>query len=284
MVAPIEERIVEVDGIRLFLRERGGEGTPTIYVHGNPSDSADWLPFMTATPGPALAPDLPGFGRSERPDPAAFDGTLDAHARLLASVFAKLAPGGYRLVVHDWGVLGLVAAQARPGDVRALVVINAVPLSAAYRWHLLARCWRRRGLGEALARPRSRWLLTQLGRPARPGWKPLPDEMIDRISAHWDTGMARAILALYRSADRGVLAAAGERLGAIGCPALVLWGERDPYIGPSDGRAFERQIAGARFVPVVDAGHWPWIDRPELVDEVAAFLAAAPDGARPRAG
>jgi pimeloyl-ACP methyl ester carboxylesterase len=112
----------------------------------------------------------------------------------------------------------------------------------------------------------------------------LPDEMIDRILADWDPGMARAILALYRSADRGVLAAAGERLGAIGCPALVLWGERDPYIGPSDGRAFERQIAGARFVPVVDAGHWPWIDRPELVDEVAAFLAAAPDGARPRAG
>jgi pimeloyl-ACP methyl ester carboxylesterase len=99
--------------------------------------------------------------------------------------------------------------------------------------------------------------------------------------------MARAILALYRSADRGVLAAAGEHLGAIDCPALVLWGERDPYIGASDGRSFERQVDGARFVPVAAAGHWPWIDRPELVDEVVEFLddpAAAPGGARPRAG
>ena len=78
-----------------------------------------------------------------------------------------------------------------------------------------------------------------------------------------------------------------ERVGAIDCPALVLWGERDPYIGLSDGRAFERQIGGARFVPVADAGHWPWIDRPELVDEVVEFLdgqTAAPGGARPRAG
>jgi pimeloyl-ACP methyl ester carboxylesterase len=167
-------------------------------------------------------------------------------------------------------------------------VINAVPLSAAYRWHFIARCWRRRGIGEALARPRPRWLVKQMMRLARPGRQPLPGELIERMLTYWDAGMAGSILALYRSADRGVLAAAGKGLGAIRCPALILWGELDPYIGPADGRAFERQLPGARFAAVERAGHWPWIDRPELVDEVVAFLddhpAAPPAAAAPAAG
>ena len=279
MSAPIEERFVEIEGIRVFLRERRGGGPPTIWVHGNPGDSADWLPFLAATDGAAIAPDLPGFGSSARPAPGEFDCTVGSYGRLLVSAFAELAPDGYNLVVHDWGVLGLVAAQARPEAVRRLVVINAVPLSAAYRWHWLARCWRRRGLGELLARPRSRRLTDLLLRSARAGRAPMPPEMFDRILEHWDGGMARAVLALYRSADRGVLAAAGERLGEIDCPALVLWGGADPYIGAADGRSFERRLPNARFRLVEGAGHWPWIDRPELVAEVADFLAADPAAA-----
>ncbi|GIK78632.1 MAG: oxidoreductase [Actinomycetes bacterium] len=273
MRAPVEERFVEVDGIRLFLRERRGEGPPIVYFHGNPTDSGDWLPFIAASTEPAIALDLPGFGRSERPDPSVFDSSVGAYGRLLANALAALAPGGYKLVVHDWGVVGLVASQARPEAVRALVVINAVPLSATYRWHFLARCWRRRGIGELLARPRPRWLAKRMMRLARPGRRPLPGELVERMLANWDAGMARSILALYRSADGDVLAAAGDGLAAIRCPALILWGELDPYIGPADGRSFERRISGARFVTVERAGHWPWIDRPELVDEVIDFLA-----------
>ncbi len=274
MTAPIEERYTEVDGIRVFLRERGGDGIPTIWVHGNPTDSRDWLPFLAATEGPAIAPDLPGFGRSERPAPGGFDCTVGAYGRLLADAFAELAPDGYRLVVHDWGVVGLVAAQARPEAVRRLVVINAVPLTATYRWHFVARIWRRRGIGEAFSRSRSRFLAGRLLRLARAGRRPMPAEFVDRILEHWDEGMSRAILALYRSADPDVLEAAGSRLGEIGCPALVLWGETDPYIGAEDGRSFARALPNAEFELVEDAGHWPWMDRPDLVGRVADFLAA----------
>lgn len=274
MPAAIEERFVEIDGIRLFLRERRGAGTPTIWVHGNPTHSADWLPFLTATDAPAIALDLPGFGRSARPRPSAFDHTIGAYGRLLAKAFAALAPGGYNLVVHDWGVLGLVAAQAQAGRVRRLVVIDAVPLSSGYRWHWVARLWRRRGLGEALNRHPSRRLTGLLLRLARPGREPMPPELVEMILEHWDAGTSRAILALYRSADPAVLAAAGERLGEVRCPALVVWGDSDPYISVTDGRFFERRLPDARFRLVERAGHWPWIDRPELVGEVNRFLAA----------
>jgi pimeloyl-ACP methyl ester carboxylesterase len=273
VAAPVGERFTEIDGVRIFLRERVGERTPTIWVHGNPTSSADWLPFLAAGEAPAIAPDLPGFGRSARPAPGAFDYTVGAYGRLLAKAFAELAPDGYNLVVHDWGVLGLVAAQAEPDRVRRLVAVDVVPLSSSYRWHWVARIWRRRWIGEAFARHPTRAMTDRLLRLARPGREPMPPEFVEMVLEHWDAGTSRAILALYRSADPDFLEAAGERLGEVRCPTLVLWGDQDPYISAAQGRALAHRMPGARFQLVERAGHWPWIDRPELVGEVNAFLA-----------
>ncbi len=284
MTAPIEERFIEVDGIRTFVRERRGDGIPTIWIHGNPTNSRDWLPFLAATEGPAIALDLPGFGRSARPRPGEFDCSVGAYGRFLAEAFAELAPGGYRLVVHDWGSVGLLAAQCRPEAVHRLVVIDAVPLTAAYRWHWVARLWRRPVLGEAFSRSRSRFLAGLLLRLARAGRRPMPPEFLDMVLAHWDRGMSHAILALYRSADPDVLETAGEHVGELRCPALVLWGDSDPYIAADDGRFFERALPDARFVLVERAGHWPWIDRPDVVGRVADFLAADGRGGLPEPG
>ena len=80
------------------------------------------------------------------------------------------------------------------------------------------------------------------------------------------------MLALYRSADPDALAAAGYGLGRIECPALVVWPQRDPYIGAEFGRRLAGRLADAELVEVDDAGHWPWIDRPELIDRALDFV------------
>ncbi len=263
----------------MFVRERVGEGTPTIFVHGNPTHSADWLPFLGVVEGPALAIDLPGFGSSDRPDPGRFDYSVGTYGRFLDQVFRELAPNGYRLVVHDWGVVGLVAAQIRPEALLRLVVINAVPLSRDYRWHWMARMWRRRGIGEMLNSINTRSGANALLRLARPGRRPMPPEFVDMVWEGFDSGTGRAILGLYRSADPDVLEAAGEHLERLVCPALVLWGTADPYISAADGRFFERRLPRARFVELDDAGHWPWIDRPEVISRVVGFL-EGPDPVR----
>ena len=54
--------------------------------------------------GPALAFDLPGLGRSERPGPDRFDYAVDAYARFVERLLERLGIGEYPLVVHDWGV------------------------------------------------------------------------------------------------------------------------------------------------------------------------------------
>lgn len=276
MAALIGERFVVVDGIRIFVRERAGTGIPAIFVHGNPTHSADWLPFLEASAGPAIAIDLPGFGRSDRPEPGLFDYTLGSYGRFLERLFEQLAPDGYRLVVHDWGAVGLLGAQRSPEALERLVVINAVPLSDGYRWHWIARIWRRRALGEAFNALNSRSGTNLLLRLARPNREPMPPELVDMIWDAWDAGTGRAVLGLYRSADPDVLAAAGEHLDRLDCPALVLWGVADPYISPGDGRFYEEALPQARFVEVDRAGHWPWIDRPEVVTDVVGFLEDAP--------
>ena len=270
----IGERAVHLDGIDVHVRERAGNGTPTVFVHGNPTSSSDWIPFLERMSGPAVAFDLPGFGRSSRPDPARFDHSLRAYTGFVELLLGELAPGPYRLVVHDWGALALAVAQRDPGRLERLVVINAVPLSGTYRWHWLARAWRRRGVGEALNALTSRFALAQLLRLARPGLRPMPSRLVDGIWKGFDAGTRRAILGLYRSADPATLAAAGARLADLDCPALVAWGTRDPYIGVEQGRWYAATLPRAELLELAGAGHWPWVDRPELIDRVAAFLRA----------
>lgn len=275
MPTPIDEQYVEIDGIRTFVRELPGEGPPTVFVHGNPTNSADWLPFLGAMEGPAIAFDLPGFGRSERPAGDRFDYAMGSYGRFVGELLDELTPGPFNLVVHDWGAVGLLAAQERAANLRRLVVINAVPLNRNYRWHWLARVWRRRILGEAFNRISSRTGTERMLRLARPGRRPMPPEFIDMIWEHFDEGTGRAVLALYRSADPEVLEAAGENLDRLECPALVVWGTQDPYISIDEGRYYERRLPRGTLAALPDAGHWPWIDDPSVVDTVTSFLAAA---------
>jgi pimeloyl-ACP methyl ester carboxylesterase len=95
---------------------------------------------------------------------------------------------------------------------------------------------------------------------------------VDMIWDHLDRGTLTAILRLYRSADPGRLAAAGERLGSIGAPALVIWGTRDRYMPAWLGGAYAARLPRAELIEAPAAGHWPWIDEPGLVERMIRFL------------
>lgn len=273
MSSAISQRTIVLDGIEIFIRETAGQGTPTVFVHGNPTNSAEWIPFLERVEGPAIAFDLPGFGRSSRPDRLHFDHTLPAYANFVERLLGLIAPARYRLVVQDWGGLALIPAMRHPQRVERLVIIDAVPLLAGYRWHWLARIWRRRVLGELLNATNSKAATALLLRQARPGHRPMPTEFVEMIWEHWDAGMGRAVLALYRSADPHILAAYGSRLGSLTCPALVVWGVDDPFIGVEFGRGYATALPGAELLEVPGAGHWPWIDRPDLIERISLFLA-----------
>ena len=261
-----------VDGVSTFFRRIPGEGPPAVFVHGNPTHSEDWLPFLERMSGPALAFDLPGWGRSARPSPSEFDYSMQGLGRFVRRFLQRLAIEEYALVVHDWGSLALIPAQEEPDRIRRLVIINAVPLLPGYRWHRTARIWRTRGLGELSSRLWSRRLLDYGLRESRGDWSRHDPAFVDMIWDHFDRGTMAAVLRLYRSADPDRLALAGRRLGSITSPALVVWGGRDRYLPDGFGPAWKASLPNAELYELPKAGHWPWIDAPQAVDRVVRFL------------
>ena len=104
----IAERRAEVAGLEVFWRQAGD--APILYLHGVPTASWDWEPFLARTGG--VAPDLPGFGSSAKPGD--FDYSIPGYADFLEAFCADAGLERVSLVMHDWGVVGLVLAQRRP--------------------------------------------------------------------------------------------------------------------------------------------------------------------------
>jgi pimeloyl-ACP methyl ester carboxylesterase len=267
----LTENHAQVGDVDVFWREAPvpDERAPVLYVHGNPTNSDDWIPFLERTGG--LAPDLPGFGRSGKP--AHFDYSIEGYSNALEVFLAGRGVERYSLVVHDWGAAALGLAQRAPERVERLVIINSVPLLPGYRWHRLARIWRTPLAGEIFMGLSTRWGFKQISREGTAGPGPAPDELIDRVWDHFDHGTQRAILKLYRSAPASVLERAGDHLGDLRCPALIVWGQDDPYIPASFATRFADALGGDTRVELLPGvSHWPWIDDPGVIDTVANFL------------
>jgi pimeloyl-ACP methyl ester carboxylesterase len=255
----VAERTSRIAGMHVHsLEAPAGAAAPVLYVHGVPTASWQWLPFLERTGG--IAPDLPGFGRSAKP--GGFDYSIAGYGRFLEQFVDELELERFSLVVHDWGSVALDLAQRRPERIERLVLLASVPFVPGYSWHRVARGWRTPLLGELMMGFSTRYAFR----------RSLPEEVADRAWEHFDHGTQRAILRLYRSAPPDVLALAGERLPELRCPALVLWPTRDPYIGAEFGKAYADALGGETVLEPVDAGHWMWVDQPGLADRVEAFL------------
>jgi pimeloyl-ACP methyl ester carboxylesterase len=225
---------------------------PVLYVHGVPDSAELWTPFLARTGGVAI--DLPGFGTSGKP--AQWPYSLDGYARFLPAFLDALGIGRVRLVVHDWGAVALTLADR----IERLVAIDALPLVPGHRWPWVARAWRTPVIGELAMGFTGRTLLRRLGG--------LSAAHADQVLRYFDHGTQRAILKLYR-ADRSVTAP----LDAVTAPALVIWGEDDPYLDPEWAERIAAALGGpAEVETVAGAGHWPWLDVPEIVQKIADFL------------
>jgi pimeloyl-ACP methyl ester carboxylesterase len=257
----VQEHTADFDGQPVWWRAAPpvDGGAPILYVHGVPTNADVWAPFLARTGG--IAVDLPGFGRSgKRGD---LDYSVPGYAAFLQRFLDLLGIDSVRLVAEDWGVAALGWAQEQPERVERLVLIDAVPLLPGLRWHRLARVWRTPGLGEVA-----------MGLSVRPVLRrALAPQLVDLVADHLDQGTQRAILDLYRWADPVALAAAGARLAALTAPALVVWGERDPYLPVAFASAWADALGGPVDVDVrPGAGHWPWLDDPAVIDHVVEFL------------
>jgi pimeloyl-ACP methyl ester carboxylesterase len=126
----ISYRTVMVEGISIFYREAGPKGAPTILLlHGLPSSSRMFQPLLTrlADNYHLVAPDYPGFGHSDWPDPKQFAYTFDHIAQLMHGLTQTLGLSRYTLYMQDYGgPVGFRMALAHPERVQGLIVQDAV--------------------------------------------------------------------------------------------------------------------------------------------------------------
>jgi len=102
----IHYRTAQVDGLSIFYREAGPKDAPTIlFLHGFPSSSRMFNPLFQRLSGKyhLIAPDYPGFGQSDHPDPAAFAYTFDHIATVIDHFVTTVGLIRYSLYLQDYG-------------------------------------------------------------------------------------------------------------------------------------------------------------------------------------
>ncbi len=268
----VDEHTISLDDSPVYYRSADGSGMTTLYLHGIPTSSDDWLAFVGRTGG--IAPDLIGFGRSGKG--GHLDYSLTGLAQFVEHLLDHLGVEEVQLVGHDWGAaVGLVLAQRNPGRIQRLVLSNPPALHDASQWPRILRLWRTPGVGELIMGATTKWILARMLRRGaiNPGaWS---DERITAVWDQFDQGTQRAILRLVRSAaDKAPTAGAhnGNGGGFASLRPVIIWGQEDPWYPPALADAYAAHLPGATVERIAGAGHWPWLDRPEVVDRVASLL------------
>jgi pimeloyl-ACP methyl ester carboxylesterase len=262
---PVDEHTFTTDRGPVYYRSAPAADVPPLYLHGIPTSSDDWIPFLELTGG--IAPDLIGFGRSSKG--GHLDYSLDGLVAFVAELLDELGVDRVRLVAHQWGAaVGAGFAARHPGRVEQLALLQPLPLLEGFEWPSIARWWRRPLAGELLMGSIPRWTFARTlrrGSVTEAAWS---DERVAAVWEQFDQGTQRAILRMHRETSATALEGV---LGELSVPALVVWGDRDPWLNPALGDRYAARLSDAA-VEHLDAGHWPWLDRPALVERVATRL------------
>ncbi|WP_222182986.1 alpha/beta fold hydrolase [Geminicoccus harenae] len=267
--APEQDRTAVVGGIRMRWEEHGpAEGRPVVLVHGLPTNPRAWRYVVPRIAGPdtrCLAWELVGFGESFR-EGFGRDLSIPAQAAHLRAWLDHLGIGQAVFVGHDYGG-GVIQqlAVSDPGRFAGVVLSDSVAFD---NWPVagvrVARAMR--GLVPHLpgfaARALFQAALANLGH-ADPQVGAVSSDLFWRPYARKDGLRAFAHqLGFFDNRDTQRIGAA---LRPLGCPSLVVWGERDPLGLPSAQELARRLGAGLRVIP--GAYHFTIEDHPDRIAE-----------------
>jgi pimeloyl-ACP methyl ester carboxylesterase len=275
-------RFVTVNGVRLHYVQAGPENGPLVLLlHGFPEYSYSWRYQLPALAGRyrVVAADLRGYHLSDKP---AFGYDIVSLTSDVRELVWALGEQRAHIVGHDWGgVIAWALAVREPDVVRRLVVINA-PHPAAMRRELrhpaqLRRSayigfFQLRGVAERAIERDDYAMIRRTFRAADRERAWLTDADIQRyVEAIARPGAVTAALSYYRALPRSLTQLSPLRV--ITAPTLVLWGERDPYLGPELLDGLEPWVKDLTIRRFATAGHWLNQQAPEAVNEaLLAFL------------
>lgn len=287
-LAGIDHRFVAANGLRFHVAECGAGDTLALFLHGFPELWYSWrhqLPLLARLGYRAWAPDLRGYGRSERP-PRVADYAIETLVEDVAGLIDAAAARETVLIAHDWG--GLIAwafALRRARPLARLVVMN-LPHPACFErelrtWKQLRRSWyallfQLPRLPEALLRARGCRAIGEAFRGSAVDPARFPDEVLQVYREHAARpGALTAMLNYYRAYGRGGGGARQRARGypLIETPTLMIWGEEDVALCRETTLGTDAYVRDLtlRYLPRVS--HWVQQEAPEAVNAMLeAFL------------
>src|SRR4051794_9047071 len=158
MEHPAFYRTIQIDGLSIFYREAGPKDAPTLLLlHGLPSSSRMFEPLFARLSDRfhLVAPDYPGFGHSDWPDPKSFAYTFDHYAAIVGRFAESLGLERFTLYMQDYGgPVGFRMALAHPERIDALIVQDAVAHNEGLgaNWKVRRAFWADRAANESVLR------------------------------------------------------------------------------------------------------------------------------------
>jgi pimeloyl-ACP methyl ester carboxylesterase len=266
MEQPVFYRTVNVDGLSIFYREAGPKDAPTIlFLHGLPSSSRMFQPLLTrlADSYHLVAPDYPGFGHSDWPDPKEFAYTFDRIATVMEHFTQALGLSRYTLYMQDYGgPVGFRMVLAHPEQVQALIVQDAVAHNEGLgvNWVTRRAFWADRAANDEALRKN---LLSMAATKTRHvGDDPHvelydPDLWTDEYAFLNSPGQAQIQSDLFYDYRTNVEAYPKWQawMQKTQPRLLVLWGKHDLSFDGGEPERYRKDVPNAE-VHVLDAGHF----------------------------
>ena len=268
MTSPDDGRIIEANGISLYVEEHG-DGVPVLLLHGWP-DSArlrrHQVPALAAGGYRVITPDLRGFGRSEQPAEVRSYGLRNVVGDIRA-LLDQLGVETAHVVCHDWGAaVAWLTAILHPDRVRTLTVISVPhPFSPPnLRQHEMAwytLFFQFYGVAEATIQHDDWAWLRAFTRGAGD-----LDQAIADLSR---PGALTASLNWYRANLAPRMPGPAPELPPVTAPTLAIWSDGDHYL---DGERVKKSavfVQGRwRYEEIPGASHWVPLDAPERLNEL----------------
>lgn len=279
MTHPVFYRTVTVDQLSIFYRETGARNAPTILLlHGLPSSSRMFEPLFSRLSDHyhLVAPDYPGFGHSDWPDPKSFAYTFDHLAHLMNRFTETLRLSRYTLYMQDYGgPVGFRLALAHPNRVASLIIQDAVAHNEGLgeNWKTRRAFWADRAANESALR--SNLLSLATTRTRHVGSDPNvdrydPDLWTDEFAFLSQPGQAKIQSDLFYDYRTNVEAYPKWQawMRENQPRLLVVWGKHDLSFELSEPEAYRRDVPNAE-VHILDAGHFA-LDT--AADEIALLV------------
>ena len=263
---PTSYRTIQVDGLSIFYREAGPKDAPTILLlHGLPSSSRMFEPLFARLSDKyhLVAPDYPGFGHSDWPDPKKFAYTFDHIAEIMNHFTEAFGLTRYTLYMQDYGgPVGFRMILAHPERAEALIVQDAVAHNTGLgaKWKTRRAFWADRAANESALRVNLLSLETTKSRHAGgdPGVERHdPDLWTDEYYFLNQPGQADIQADLFYDYRSNVesypkwQAWMREKQPRL----LVIWGKYESSFDPSEPESYRKDVPGAQ-VSIVDGGHF----------------------------